>query len=501
MKKLLLTSIIGLASGIAGAFIFNVLHQNQDNILPYEVNLSNTKSNVDPNIIQLANRINQLENSSFTSNNNPKGGKSLPLNFIKASDNSRKSVVYIKTYEKNQYRRQSWADLFFGGRGQTYEKNMQMGSGSGVIFSNDGFIVTNNHVIKGADKVEVIYNRRSYVAKVIGVDTSSDIALIKIEENDMPAITIASSKDLAVGDWVLAVGNPFNLTSTVTAGIVSAKGRRINIMKDMFPLESFIQTDAAINPGNSGGALVNVHGELVGINTAILSRTGSYAGYGFAVPSDIVAKIVNDLKHYGAVQKAFLGAEVLEVNEEIYKKLSLPSIEGVVLTKIQQGGAAEKSGMKTGDLIISINNSPIQDQAMYNEFLSYHNPGDEIELLFYRDKELKRKSLTLTNIDGTTDIAKKELYEAENIGAIFESLPTLEKSKLGLKSGIRVNKIERGGLINRMRIKEGMVIISVNNYPINRPEDFTYILERVQGRVLIEVMTNSGRVTSYLYSF
>lgn len=231
-----------------------------------------------------------------------KSSGSIPaIDFVEASKNSRESVVYIKTVSES-YGRSSWLDLWLGGGGSM----QQVGSGSGVIFKSDGYIITNNHVIDGADDIEVVRKKRTYKAKLVGSDPSTDLAVLKIEDTNLPAIKLGSSKDLEVGSWVLAVGNPFNLTSTVTAGIVSAKGRELNILKSNFPIESFIQTDAAINPGNSGGALVNPEGELVGINTAILSKTGSYAGYGFAVPIDIAKKIASDIIQYGMVQKPFL---------------------------------------------------------------------------------------------------------------------------------------------------------------------------------------------------
>ncbi|MEQ9305937.1 MAG: trypsin-like peptidase domain-containing protein, partial [Marinoscillum sp.] len=231
------------------------------------------------------------------------------VDFVLASERTQSSVVFIQTLSEYEYRTGSWLDWFFEPR-----SSQQISSGSGVILSEDGYIVTNNHVIENADRIKVVHGKKTYDAKMIGKDPSTDLAVLKIEMNDLPAIQFANSDDVSVGQWVLAVGNPFNLTSTVTAGIVSAKGRNINILKDKFPIESFIQTDAAINPGNSGGALVNTQGALIGINTAILSRTGTYSGYGFAVPSNIVRKVFDDVRKYGEVQKAFTGAEFIDIN-------------------------------------------------------------------------------------------------------------------------------------------------------------------------------------------
>ncbi|MBB3698673.1 trypsin-like peptidase domain-containing protein [Flammeovirga yaeyamensis] len=488
MKKTLLTIIISVLSGLSGAFLYIEFLQPQptENNFAFASNteaeqpvISSSKS-VFPRDIN----ADQLELSAFAD----------------AAEVSTQSVVYIVTYIKGYSNRKSWMELFFGPQGRQNNSRMAMGSGSGVIFTKDGYIVTNNHVVKGADKIEVIYNKRSYEAKLIGIDPSTDIALLKIDKEDLPAIQIASSKAVRVGDWVLAVGNPFNLTSTVTAGIVSAKGRKIGIMNDVFPIESFIQTDAAINPGNSGGALVNLHGDLVGINTAILSKTGSYAGYGFAVPSDIVAKVVNDLKKYGEVQKAFLGASIKEVDEKIAEKLQLKTIEGVVITKIE-GGAAEKNKLEVGDVIISIDNFPIDSEAAYDEQLSYYVPGDKISLTIKRENKEIEKTVVLTNIDGTTEISEKNVYDAKEIGAKFTPLSKIEQSKLGLSNGIKIEEVANGGLISEMGLKKGMILVSINRYPLENPKDFSKIVSRIRGRVILEVVKQdrSHRYFSYYF--
>ncbi|MBX2843325.1 MAG: trypsin-like peptidase domain-containing protein [Flammeovirgaceae bacterium] len=374
------------------------------------------------------------------------------------------------------------------------------GSGSGVIFSKDGYIVTNNHVIDGADEIEVIFNKKSYQAKLIGTDPSTDLALVKIDAKNLPFIKVASSKELNVGEWVLAVGNPFNLQSTVTAGIVSAKGRRINILEDIFPIESFIQTDAAINPGNSGGALVNLEGDLVGINTAILSRTGSYAGYGFAVPSDIVTKVVRDLKQYGEVQKAFIGAEVVDLDEDLSNQLGTNDLDGVVVTFIEPEGAAAGVGIEKGDIIVEINENKVNSMALFDEQLGFHRPGDKIKIKYKRGKENYVKDVILTNVEGTTGIVKKITYNAEKLGATFEVVPKMERTRLGIESGIRVKQVERG-LIHNMDIKEGEVIVAINNYKIEKPEDLEEILIRIRGRVIVEVIDRDNKKRYYSYRF
>lgn len=418
-------------------------------------------------------------------------------NFVAASAASTPSVVYIKTATAQQVA-YDWFDLFFYGQPQT---QVVVSSGSGIIYSTDGYIITNNHVISKADQIEVIHNKRSYKAKLIGTDPSTDLAILKIETENLPAFKIGSSKKLAVGDWVLAVGNPFNLESTVTAGIVSAKGRNIGILKDRFPIESFIQTDAAINPGNSGGALVNLKGELIGINTAILSQTGQYAGYGFAVPIDIARKVADDIIKYGEVQKTFFGADVAEVDAETAKKSGLNEITGVVITKILQDGAAEKVGMKKGDIILEINDDKIESKSSFDEELSYYRPGDKVRVKFKRDEKIIEGSLTLTNIDGTTEILKKELYFSELLGANLETVPKVERARLGLENGVRIGKITQRGLISRMGIGEGFIVLAVNKKPISKPQELAAMLEKISGRVIIEGITAEGQRGYYSFIF
>ncbi len=420
--------------------------------------------------------------------------------FAEASARSTKSVVYIRTVSGQAYdSRMSWFDMFFGGGGGATGRTAS--SGSGVIVSPDGFIVTNNHVIDGAKRIEVVFNKRSLQATVVGTDPSTDLALLKVEAQGLPAIRAGQSSALQVGDWVLAVGNPFNLNSTVTAGIVSAKGRRINVLEGVFPIESFIQTDAAINPGNSGGALVNTAGELVGINTAILSQTGSYAGYGFAVPSDIVLKVVDDLKQFGEVQKAFLGAEVAELDENVSDKLGLDELDGVVVTQVQEGGAAMQAGLQRGDVIIKVDGQEIGAKADYDEKLSSFSPGDKIQINYLREGKEQRAALTLTNVEGTTGIVVRNRFESELLGAVFEAIPRLEKERLRIDSGVRIHKVVGRGVIGRMGLPEGFIIVSVNNYKVNDPQELSEILERIRGRVIIEGKEKNGSNRAYSYYF
>lgn len=417
----------------------------------------------------------------------------LPNGFVKASQTSTPSVVYIKTTTGGQAT--TWFDYFFRGY-----QGQNVSTGSGVILTKDGYIVTNNHVIDGAEQIEVIHQKRIHQAKLVGTDPSTDIALLKIEGNDLPAIPVGKSKEVEVGQWVLAVGNPFNLTSTVTAGIVSARGRNLNLLASEFPIESFIQTDAAINPGNSGGALVNIHGELIGINTAIYSKTGSYAGYGFAVPSDIVLKVVNDLIKYGMVQKVFTGLEAQNVTERIANKLGTNNLSGVVVTYIQAGGAADNAGLQIGDVVTNINNEPISNKGDFDEVLSYYYPGDKISLTYRRDNKQKTVQLVLTNQEGTVNFIERKIFASTLLGADLERVPKVEKDKLGIDAGVRILKVKRG-IISRMGLPEGFIVIGVNQTQTQTPEDLELALQKARGRTIVQGITPNGQKQYYSFWF
>jgi serine protease Do len=338
-------------------------------------------------------------------------------NFTSAASIATPVVVHVNTtYEvDNSKSRQFYGDdmfqWFFGS--PNLQPRKSKGSGSGVIISENGYIVTNNHVIVNASKIEVtLNNNKKYVAQVVGTDKDTDLALLKIEEENLPFANFANSDEVLVGEWVLAVGNPFNLSSTVTAGIVSAKGRSINILENYkgnsnTAIESFIQTDAAVNPGNSGGALVNLDGDLIGINTAIATPTGSYAGYSFAVPSNIVSKVVTDLKDFGLVQRGFLGVSISDVNSDIAEKLGLNQANGVLLQAILPDGAADKAGLKPNDVVLAINGSPIKNAPDLQQKVSKYRPGNVIELTFFRDGKTKTVSVALVNINNTTEVITK----------------------------------------------------------------------------------------------
>ena len=493
MKKNLLLIVIAFLSGIGGAFTYDYFQPGNDMALSDSQNTPQA----DPSYVALKETVSKATSGSSVTENSGSAIETIVSrpDLVEASQKSTNSVVFIKTISGQEYGRGTWLDWFFeGGRGQT------SGSGSGVIYTADGYIVTNNHVVDDADIIEVIHGKQIYPAQVVGTDPSSDLAVLKIEEKRLPAIRLGSSGDLAVGEWVLAVGNPFNLTSTVTAGIVSAKGRDINILKGRFPLESFIQTDAAMNPGNSGGALVNARGELVGINTAILSRTGSYAGYGFAVPVDIVKKVVRDLINYGETQKAFFGAGVLDLTPEIAETIGVTDLNGVVLGYIQRDGAAEKEGLQKGDVILEIDQNVVDSKSEFDERISYYSPGNRINILFKRDNQIKNKTLTLTNREGTTSLIKREIYTSKALGVEFETVSLAERDQLDIDHGIRVLKV-KDGFFRRLGIREGFIITAINRKPMKTPKQLAETLENIEGSVRVEGINERGVSGYYSYYF
>ena len=394
-----------------------------------------------------------------------------PADFTNAAAKSTPSVVYINSISQGvSYSNWDW----FFGEGPT--RQTQVSSGSGVIFTADGYIVTNNHVVSTAERIEVNYNKRVYSAELIGTDPSTDLAVIKINEKDLPAISLGSSKDLEVGEWVIAVGNPFSLASTVTAGIVSAKGRKIGILEDKFPIESFIQTDAAINPGNSGGALVNKDGELVGINTAILSRTGSYTGYAFAVPVDIARKVFSDLVKYGIIQKAMFGGRVVEYDYANAKKYDLDTgvekYRGVLLEAVDREGPANDAGLKPGDIITALNGVEVNSQSAFEEELSYRYPGDKVTVSYMRNNKSLTATLTLVNTDGTQEIIRRNIVDAKELGARLEST----------KYGVKVFRIEENSVFRQIGIPENFTIIAINRVRVKEPKEVVDFFQKYKGR-------------------
>ncbi|MDR0831160.1 MAG: Do family serine endopeptidase [Prevotellaceae bacterium] len=439
-----------------------------------------------------------------------------PTDFTVAAEKSVHSVVHVKTkYKiKNQSYNTPFNDPFFeyffgrpDNRGQQQiPEQEQMASGSGVIISSDGYIVTNNHVVEKASEIEVTLNdKRTFTATVIGADANVDIALLKIDAKDLVPIVFGNSDNLRVGEWVLAVGNPFNLTSTVTAGIVSAKARNINILNAEMKIESFIQTDAAINPGNSGGALVNIAGELVGINTAIASQTGSYAGYAFAVPTSIVSKVVADLKEYGVVQRAILGVQISDINDKLAKEKGLETLDGAYVAAVNDNSAAKDGGVKEGDVIIEVNGVAVKSVAQLQEQVSRFSPGDKISIKINRKNKILDLDIKLKNRSGNTNIVKGA--DTSALGADFEELDANIKYNLRIDAGVSVKSVSKGGAFAKAGIEKGFIILKINRQTIASAADIDSAYsnainsESDDDKVLfISGIYQNGKVVHYIVS-
>ena len=382
-------------------------------------------------------------------------------------------------------------------RGNKQQPQYATGSGSGVIISPDGYIVTNNHVVDDAVNVQVILDdNRKFTAKVIGRDPNTDIALVKIDGKDLPSLAWGNSDALKLGEWVLAVGNPFNLTSTVTAGIVSAKSRSIGIMSGQMPLESFIQTDAAVNPGNSGGALVNSRGDLVGINTAIASQTGSYSGYSFAIPATIAQKVVNDIRKFGEVQRAILGVMMRTVDDSIAKAKKLDKIEGAYVKSTSEDGAARKAGIREGDIIVSIDGNSINSSSQLQEQIGKYSPGNEVAVGYIRNGELKTAKIVLRNMKGDTSIIKEPVSV---LGAEFGPVPDNVKEKLQIDEGVQVENLSKG-LLKDAGVKNGFIITDINKTSVSSKEDIERAVMQSNNKkpLLIEGVYPNGDYSYYV---
>ncbi len=433
------------------------------------------------------------------------------IDLTTAAENAVNSVVYIKVTINSKQQTIEYSnpfDDFFGdffGRGNSggtqrrqVETPKRSGAGSGVILTADGYIVTNNHVVQDADELTVKLNdNREYKARIIGTDKTTDLALIKIEATNLKAITVANSDDLKLGEWVLAVGNPFSLTSTVTAGIVSAKARSLGASAG--GIESFIQTDAAINPGNSGGALVNAKGELVGINAMIYSQTGSYAGYGFAIPTSIMNKVVEDLRKYGSVQRALLGVMGSDVSTYIDqqkdkgKDVDLGTVNGVYVAEVTADGAAAAAGLKEGDVITAVDGKKISKFGELQEIITNHRPGDKVKVTYLRDKKQHEATLTLLNVQGTTTAV--ESLDTDAMGAALRPLNETEQKELSLSYGLVVSAV-RDGKFKEAGITKGIILMKVNDREMRTTSDFDEAVKEANlstDRVLwIRAKTQSG---------
>jgi len=443
---------------------------------------------------------NKTSNAFFTNSNSSPVNSS--IDFVAASKNSVNTVVHITTkVETTSFQRDIFSEFFYGpGAGGQEFKQYGSGSGSGVIVTEDGYIVTNNHVIEDAKEIQVTLNdNRKYDAEIIGSDPSTDIAVLKIKEKDLTPIVIGNSDNIQIGEWVLAVGNPFNLTSTVTAGIISAKGRNINLLQEKgntrnVPIESFIQTDAAVNPGNSGGALVNIDGQLIGINTAIASQTGSYSGYSFAIPVNLVKKVMLDLIDYGIVQRGYLGVQIVDITQEIKEENELIDTKGVFVVEVIDDGAASMAGIKQGDVILKVGTKEVKTVAELQEEVGKGRPGDKVPVTIRSIKgSTETKDIILRNKDGQTKlVSKEEIKKNTALGATFIELSSKDKRELNIETGVKIQDITSGKL-KSIGLSPGMIITKVNNEAISSVKQLTEKLNGVNRGILLEVLTESGR--------
>ena len=398
------------------------------------------------------------------------------------------AVVHIRT----EFQRKSNVyDNFFDFFNYRQAPNQPIeGMGSGVIIAQDGFIVTNNHVVQDAENITVTLNdKRVYKAKIIGSDPGTDLAVIKIDETALPYLVYGNSDEVKIGQWVLAVGNPFNLTSTVTAGIVSAKARDINILGDQSSVESFIQTDAAVNPGNSGGALVDTRGQLIGINAAIASGTGSYVGYSFAIPVNIVRKVVDDMMKFGKIKRAYLGVYYREIDDQFAKDNGLSDIRGVYVSDVVKGGAADKAGLKKGDVVVNIQGAPVNSKSEMSEVIGQHSPGDKITVSVLRDGKQMEVPVTLLNEVENNDLASADKITIQ--GATFQRIGDAERSRFDIKDGFKIVGLQNGP-IRSAGIREGFIIVAIDKQQIQTASDLKEALTSRNGGVLIEGVYPNG---------
>jgi serine protease Do len=440
-------------------------------------------------------------------------GNAIPLDFNETAEKVLDAVVHIKSthvYGGNsqgfEYRNipDPFRDFFGDEFEQFFEPRFRfetpksnprskdnpsrVGTGSGVIISQDGYIVTNNHVIAEADDIEVtLHDNRTYKATVIGTDPSTDLALLQVKEKNLPTVSFVNSNEVRIGQWVLAVGNPMGLNSTVTAGIVSAKGRNINILKDKYAIENFIQTDAAINPGNSGGALVNLQGGLVGINTAIASPTGMFAGYGFAIPSNIVNKVVEDLLEYGVVQRGVLGVMIRTLDGNLAKEKDLDLTQGVYVDSLMENSAAAKSGVKVGDIILAVDGVQIKTSPELQGIIGSRRPGEEVTLKINRKGKETEIKVTLNNTEGSTELTNKDTRQILKVlGAELEDVDKDMAKKLDISGGVKVKKLYAGKLRKYTQMRDGFIITAIDGKPIKSVDEFVETIEKKKGGVMLE---------------
>ncbi len=480
MKRFVLMIVAAFLGGIISAGIYSTLHNKSENQQTSQTNQENNfvaqqASYATPAVIPEA----------------------LP-NFVDAADLTVHTVVHIKTEVR---RRSSVYDEFFYeffGKPQPQYNQTLVATGSGVILTQDGYIVTNNHVVHNAERLEVTLNdKRTYEAEIVGTDPSTDLALIKINEKGLPFLGYGNSDNVRVGEWVLAVGNPFNLTSTVTAGIVSAKARDINILGSNSAIESFIQTDAPVNPGNSGGALVNTKGELIGINAAIASNTGSYTGYSFAIPVNIVKKVVNDFINYGEIQRAYIGVSIRDIDSKFADEMDLKDLQGVYVVSVVDNSSASDADIRADDIILGIDGIQVNSVSRLLETVGQHSPGDRINVTIRRNGDKKVKEVLLKNKQNNFDVLSQEDVKLiDKLGATFEEVSNDEKLKLGIDYGMKIVDLKRGKLMDK-GIREGFIITEIDKNPIRSTDDINNLLSEKRGGVLIEGVYPNGQRNYY----
>jgi len=472
MKKYLFFAATYVLSSLSGAMVYRFFDKPREVVIRDDSAARYATLGEDP--------LNEIAPRTFLS--------ASPTEFTAAAEVATPAVVNIKTLQRGR-------SFHFWGDGANAS------TGSGVIVSQDGLIVTNNHVIDGADRIEVTLNdKREYVAEVIGVDQSTDLALLRIKASNLPVMTFGNSDSLRVGEWVLAVGNPFNLESTVTAGIVSAKGRSIDILEGQDRIESFIQTDAAVNPGNSGGALVNSNGELVGINTAIITRSGRYEGYSFAVPANLVRKVIRDLRDYGTVQRGLLGVFIDNLNSKQAENLGLPFIEGVLITRISPGGGADDAGMRKGDVILRINGVKTRTIAEMQEQVGRFRPGNVLAIEYFRNgKEYKTDVVLKNKANDTALVTARQESLLRDLGFEVRSLTREERRRVGVH-GVKVISIYRDTKVESTNMDPGFVITKVNGKSVSAVDELVAIISTAKGKVLLEGLYENYEDT-YFYSF
>ena len=477
-KNIIVIVLVAIISSVVTLWGYNFINKNNGNNTFSAV----TSDRVSEEVKAYAGSFDQDENMVLTNLTTSEGYP----DFTEAAAKSVDGVVHVKTKTISQQQYINPFDFFFGFGDRTpSQPREQVGFGSGVIISKDGYIITNNHVVENANEVSVTLNdNREFTAKVVGSDGMSDIALLKIEGDDFPYLTFGNSDALRVGEWVLAVGNPFNLTSTVTAGIVSAKNRG-NVMGGGLGIQSFIQVDAAVNPGNSGGALVNTRGELIGINTAIYSQTGNFAGYAFAVPISIAGKIAADLKEYGSVQRALLGVMSPNIEEirrqDPEKARELSQIKGVSVEGFSERSAAKAAGIQKGDVITAVNNVNIHSFAELQIQLNRYRPGDKVNVTVDRKGNSHTYNIELTNDEGSTEITHPT-NALNSLGATFKQMPDERKRALGISSGVEVESVKNNSLFKKEGINKGFIIMRINNTPVNSEKDIADIVAATGNR-------------------